>query len=107
MRWFEELWEFRLRREKGCLWGPSTGEGSVWARFLEEMKVGHLPHQPDRRPMCIALREGPNCQREASWGSGSPNTGTGEGLFPTSLTIALGKSLQGATALVVVQSELH
>lgn len=69
--------------------------------------MGPLPHQPDRRPMCIALREGPNCQREASWGSGSPNTGTGEGLFPTSLTIALGKSLQGATALVVVQSELH
>lgn len=25
VRWFEELWEFRLRREKGCLWGPSTG----------------------------------------------------------------------------------
>lgn len=25
MMWFEELREFRLRRDKGCLWGPCTG----------------------------------------------------------------------------------
>lgn len=25
MMWVEKLWDFRLRRDKGCLWGLSTG----------------------------------------------------------------------------------
>lgn len=52
--------------------------------------MGHLPHQPDRSPMCIALREGLHCHREGSCGNEAPNTGTWEKLFPSRFVNALG-----------------
>lgn len=104
VRWFEELGSSGWGGRTGAYGDPALGEDHFGHDFWRRWRWVTFPTSLTEDP-CVShcVRD----QREASWGSGSPNTGTGEGLFPTSLTIALGKSLQGATALVVAQSELR